>query len=133
MQYSEPRQDSQHIYLNSLVSLLRDDLASLRTLIKTNRISHTQVIEKLILGKTEIAKVLGYNLVGQNEGDDDYLNILNNSNFNLIEYLLETEINQEKIILDILKMLNYSKEKQILIAELCNRNISLLKSRSNLD
>jgi len=133
MQYSEPRQDSQHIYLNSLVSLLRDDLASLRTLIKTNRISHTQVIEKLILGKTEIAKVLGYNLVGQNEGDDDYLNILNNSNFNLIEYLLETEINQEKIILDILKMLNYSKEKQLLIAELCNRNISLLKSRSNLD
>jgi hypothetical protein len=121
-------QDSQHIYLSTLITVLKDDIASLTSLKKSARQSYIYIIEEMILAKIEIVKVLDLNAVIPKEEGESKLDLLNSSNFNLIEYLLDIEINQHQIFKDTLSMLNYTDEKKHMISRLCKKNIDLLKS-----
>jgi hypothetical protein len=123
----ESNQDSQHLYINSLISLLKDDIVTLIGLKKTIKKVYCSLIEEMILAKIEILAVLSLRTPILKDEDDFNLDIMNKPDFNLVEYLLDIEINQDEIFTETLILLNYSKEKRNIISSLCKRNIALLK------
>lgn len=120
--------DDQHLYLKSIFELLKDDIGTLMALKKKMLKHHYYLMKELIHSKMEMAKVLGFKEPINLDNDFTFKHFLKNSKFNIIDYLLTVEKEQQQVFYEILKSLNYSDEKQNLVYNLIQRNIYLLEN-----